>query len=96
MDQNLELIYLQNMANDDQRSFDALFMHYQPKLIHFIDGFIKDSEDARDMAQDIFFKIWLNRKSLLEIRSFKSSLYQLARNAIYDYYDHSLVKKIMK
>ena len=93
MDQNLELVYLQKMANDDQRSFDALFMHYQPKLIHFIDGFIKDTEEARDMSQDIFIKIWTNRDALAKVNSFKSYLFQMARYAIYDHYDHSLVKK---
>ena len=93
MDQNLELVYLQKMANDDQHSFDALFMHYQPKLIHFIDGFIKDTEEARDMSQDIFIKIWTNRAALSKVNSFKSYLFQMARYAIYDHYDHSIVKK---
>jgi len=93
MDKNLELIYLQKMANDDQRSFDALFMHYQPKLIHFIAGFIKTKEEARDMSQDIFFKIWTSRATFIHVSSFKSYLFQMARHAIYDYYDHSMVKK---
>jgi len=93
MDKNLELVYLQNMANDDQRSFDVLFMYYQPKLIHFIAGFIKDNEEARDMSQDLFFKIWTNRATFSNVSSFKSYLFQMARHAIYDYYDHSLVKQ---
>jgi len=93
MDSNLELVYLQNMSNDDQQSFDALFMYYQPKLIHFIDGFIKDKEEAKDISQNIFFKIWANRATLSRVSSFKSYLFQMARHAIYDYYDHILVKK---
>jgi len=93
MDQNIELEYLKKMENDDQKSFDALFLHYQPKLIHFIHGFIKDKEAARDLSQDIFFKIWLNRSTLNRINSFKSYLFQMARHAVYDYYDHSLVKE---
>jgi RNA polymerase sigma-70 factor, ECF subfamily len=93
MDQFLELVYLKRISEDDQRSFDDLFMHYQPKLIHFINGFIKDQEEARDMAQDIFFKIWTSRATLTRVNSFKSYLFQMARHAIYDYYDHSLVKQ---
>jgi RNA polymerase sigma-70 factor (ECF subfamily) len=93
MDQCLELICLKRISEDDQRSFDNLFMHYQPKLIHFINGFIKDQEEGRDMVQDIFFKIWTNRATLTRVNSFKSYLFQMARYAIYDYYDHSLVKQ---
>jgi DNA-directed RNA polymerase specialized sigma24 family protein len=52
------------MSNDDQQSFDVLFMYYQPKLIHFIDGFIKDKEEAKDISQNIFFKmLLLNKKA---------------------------------
>ena len=92
MDQHIELEYLKRMENDDQKSFDALFLHYQPKVVHFINGFIKDKEAARDLSQDIFFKIWLNRATFSRINSFKSYLFQMARHAVYDYYDHSLVK----
>lgn len=56
MDKDLEIMCLQKMAKNDMSSFDALFMHYQPKLIHFINGLIKDSEAARDLSQDIFLK----------------------------------------
>lgn len=93
MDQHIELEYLRRIENDDQKSFDALFMHYQPKLVHFINGFIKDKEAARDLSQDLFLKIWLNRSTLSRISSFKSYLFQMARHAVYDYYDHSLVKE---
>jgi len=93
MDQNLELLYLKKIIDDDQKSFDALFMYYHPRLVNFITGFIKDREEARDMSQDIFFKIWMNRASVGSIKSFKSYLFQMARHAVYDYYDHSLVKE---
>ena len=93
MDQNLELLYLKKIKNNDQKSFDALFMYYQPRLVNFITGFIKDREEARDMSQEIFFKIWMTRSTLTQINSFKSYLFQMARHAVYDYYDHTLVKE---
>lgn len=93
MDQNLELLYLKKIKDDDRKSFDVIFMYYHPKLVNFITGFIKDREEARDMSQDIFFKIWINRATIAGIKSFKSYLFQMARHAVYDYYDHSLVKE---
>jgi RNA polymerase sigma-70 factor, ECF subfamily len=93
MNKEFELLLLKKLVDNDQKSFDALFIHYQPRLILFIAGFIKNSEDARDISQDIFYKIWTNRASLTHVASFKAYLFQMARNAVYDYYDHSLVKR---
>ncbi len=59
----------------------------------FLAGFVKDRELAADMAQDIFFKIWINRKSVSKVASFKSYLFRMARNMIYDYYDHTLIEE---
>lgn len=56
-------------------------------------GFMKDEEEVSDMVQDIFFKIWTNRESISQVSSFKSYLFRMARNMIYDHFEHSLVKE---
>lgn len=82
--------YAKALSEGDSGAFEWLFLHYQPKLIAFFAGFVHD-EVARDMAQDIFFSLWTNRVKLSAVRSFSSYLYQMARNALFNYYDHSLV-----
>ena len=89
---NKESIYLQELGQGNHDSFDALFMLYQPKVKAFLAGFIKDEEEVSDMSQDIFFKIWANRKSISQVNSFKAYLFRMARNMIYDYFEHSLVR----
>lgn len=83
--------YAKALSEGDSGAFEWLFLHYQPKLIAFFTGFVHDDEVARDMAQDIFFSLWTNRVKLSAVRSFSSYLYQMARNALFNYYDHSLV-----
>ncbi|WP_075556762.1 RNA polymerase sigma-70 factor [Parabacteroides timonensis] len=85
--------YVKALSNGDSKAFELLFLRYQPKLVYFFAGFVHDDEIAQDLAQDLFFNLWNNRSKLSGIRSFQSYLYQMARNILYNYYDHSLVQK---
>lgn len=93
MEVNRESEYMEKLGQGDHKSFDALFMLYHPRVKNFLKGFIKDEEEACDMAQDIFFKVWTNRESISKVSSLKAYLYRMARNMVYDYYEHSLVKE---
>lgn len=93
MEVNRESEYMEKLGQGDHKSFDALFMLYHPRVKNFLKGFIKDEEEACDMAQDIFFKVWTNRESISKVGSLKAYLYRMARNMVYDYYEHSLVKE---
>ncbi|WP_293711031.1 RNA polymerase sigma-70 factor [uncultured Parabacteroides sp.] len=93
MDGDREYEYMKKLGQGDHKSFDALFMLYHPRVKNFLKGFIKDEEEACDMAQDIFFKVWTNRENISKVSSLKAYLYRMARNMIYDYYEHSLVKE---
>lgn len=84
---------LQAFGKGDERAFDYLFLTYQPKLLYFIEGFVKDHEQARDLSQEIFISLWNDRKNCSHITNFKSYLFQMARHAIYNYFDHCLVNE---
>jgi RNA polymerase sigma-70 factor (ECF subfamily) len=56
-------------------------------------GFIKDENMASDMAQDIFFKVWTNRESISKVVSFKNYLFRMAKNMVYDYFEHDAIKE---
>lgn len=85
--------YVKALSNGDSKAFELLFLRYQPKLVYFFTGFVHDDEIAQDLAQDLFFNLWNNRSKLSDIRLFQSYLYQMARNILYNYYDHSLVQE---
>lgn len=85
--------YVKALSSGDSKAFELLFLRYQPKLVYFFAGFVHDDEIAQDLAQDLFFNLWNNRSKLSGIRSFQSYLYQMARNILYNYYDHSLVQE---
>lgn len=88
-----EIIYLEALSQGDHEAFELLFLHYQPKLVYFLKGFVKNDELARDMAQDIFLSIWKDRSKFSEVKSFQAYIFKMAKNAVYNYYDHINVNK---
>ncbi len=86
-----EKMYLQAIASDNIQAFEQLFLTYQPKLIFFLKGFLHDEESSRDMAQEIFLSLWINRNKLKNVRSFSAYLFQIARYNIYNHFDRLLV-----
>lgn len=88
MNNTLEETYIKALSKGDQKAFEALFLFYQPKLVNFLSGMIKDTELARDLAQNIFMDIWNNKEKTSEIKSFKAFIFKMGKNAICNYFDH--------
>lgn len=88
MDKEIEHKYLASMSEGDTASFDALFLIYYPRLLTFIDSLVKNRDDAKDISQDIFLKLWNNREKMPQVTSLKSYLFQMAKNGVYDYFKH--------
>ena len=93
MEKSLDYYYLKQLEQGSQDAFDALYLHYYPKLKGFMLSFIKDEEIAKDLSQDIFMKIWINKGTISSISNFSSYLFTCAKNAIYNYYQHNLIKE---
>ena len=91
MDVIIEENHIKALSQGDRKAFEVLFLTYYPKLVFFLNGFIKDNEQARDMAQDIFLSIWNQREKLSGVKSFKAYVFKMAKNAVCNYYDHVVV-----
>lgn len=90
-------IFLKELSEGSRTAFDWLFIRYQPKVVAFLKACTGDEEQARDIAQDIFFNIWKDRAKLSGVRSFEGYLFQMARFSVYNYYDHlDVVKKYVE
>ena len=77
-DQNLvDLLQKGNVA-----AFDSLFAVYSPKLFGFANKYFQNVQDSEELVQEVFVKVWENRKSLKSEHSFKSYLFTIALNQI--------------
>lgn len=68
------------IAAGDRHAFEALFrLHYRP-LCAFAMGYLKDGDQAEDIVQDLFFRLWLDREKVNITTSVKAYLYASVRN----------------
>ncbi len=65
-------------------AFRIFFNQYYQSVKNFANGMLKNIDEADDVAQNVFMKIWLNRRSLSAERSLDSYVFTIARNEIYD------------
>ena len=62
-------------------AFDAIYNKYCHKLHKFVFMFLKHEEDAEEIVQEVFVKIWESRSKIDVYSSFESFLFTIAYNA---------------
>lgn len=83
MESDKELI---NKAKEgDQNAFGILVTRHINPVFNFVSRITGAGEDANDIVQDVFLKIWNNSKQYDENFTFKTWLYRIARNSAYDW-----------
>jgi len=70
------------LKNDSANAFDDLFRMYGQRLFLFTKSFLRDPEDAKEIVQNVFVKIWETRANIDEFQSFKSYLFSIAYNSV--------------
>jgi len=66
----------------DAKAFDRLFGFYSKRLYYFALGYLKSKEEAEEVVQDVFCKIWMNRESLNPQLCFKAYIFKIAYRRI--------------
>jgi RNA polymerase sigma-70 factor (ECF subfamily) len=64
----------------DQVAFSQLVSKYQKKVFNLCFRFLNDQEEAKDMTQDIFVRVYKGIKGFREEASFSTWLYYIACN----------------
>ena len=75
---------IQGLIDGDYEAFDLLFRNYNQRLYYFTKSILKNQEDAKDVVQEVFLRIWKNRASIDSGSSFKSYLFTISYNIIVD------------
>jgi len=74
-----------------EKTFKQLFKSYSKPIRNFLIYRGSDSEQANDLVQEAFIKLWENCKKVVPEKA-KSYLYTLASNAFLNEIEHSKVK----
>lgn len=70
------------IADGDESAFGELFSRYWPSVYDTCLRLTKSSEQAKDLAQDIFVKLWLHREKLGGVRNLGGFLYTVSHNLV--------------
>ena len=77
---HIESYLLQRIAAGDERSFAALFHAHRNALYSFIVRISGSAEQAEDVVQDVFLKIWTARAELPGIHDFHAYVFRMSHN----------------
>lgn len=74
------------LQGGDASALQRLYKAYSSKLYGFIYGAVKNHDDAEDLLQMVFIKIWDSRERLRTDTNFEAFLVTVARNTVYNFY----------
>lgn len=75
---------VQQAKNGDQAAFERLVERYQNPVYHQALRLLSSPEDAADVTQEVFLKVWRNLPSFRGESGFSTWLYRLTDNAAID------------
>lgn len=76
---------LEKLALGDHEAFHLVFKMFYAKVLRFASGMLKNHADAEDVAQIVFFKLWLKREKLTGIKNLDTYIYTIAKNTVLNY-----------
>lgn len=74
------------LQKGDRKAFDTLFYRYKKGMVHFCASLLKDYDEAENIVQESFIKIWEIRERLDPDKGIEAYLYTIIRNKSYDYF----------
>ena len=79
------------IRNGDRAAFELLFHAMYGQLCAYAVRFLNDQDDAEEIVQEVFVRVWQKREQIDINYSIKSYLYQSVRNASLNHIKHDRV-----
>ena len=80
------------LANGNEKAFEAIFIKYYKVLCSFSRHFLNDDELAEEIVQETFVKIWEKRKTHVIETSLEHYLFRAVRNHCFNQLQHQKIK----
>lgn len=75
--------FIKNINEGNKEAFKILFELYYGKLLYVAQSYISNKEDAEEIVQDVFLKVWKKRKSITS--NINGYLFKVTKNSCLDY-----------
>jgi RNA polymerase sigma-70 factor (ECF subfamily) len=77
---NITQELLVRLKNGDMLAFDRVYELYSHKLFSFVFRILKNEDEANDIVQEVFVKIWESRAKLGDYQLLNSYIFTIAYN----------------
>lgn len=77
-----ERLLIHSLKQGSTIAFDRIYQMYAKRLYAYSLQFTKSAEDAEEIVQDVFTKLWINRESIKQEDSLKSLLFTIAKHLL--------------
>ena len=88
-----ELIIFIKIKEGDVKAYESLFYKYYTPLCKYVTLLIGSYDDAEEIVQELFYKLWRDRDEISIKYSIKSYLYRSAHNMALCYCEHADVRQ---
>jgi len=92
---NEEAALVHRAQNGDEMAFRDIVERYQSKVFSIIYGILRNHNDAEDIAQQVFTKVYFSIKSFDFRSSLLTWIYKITVNECYDYLRKKKVRKLV-
>ena len=85
---------LMALRQGDERAFEKIYQLYSLRLFGKLMNLVKSEAQAKDILQEVFLKLWEHRQSIDLEKSFRSYLFKITENKVYDFFRQAARDKI--
>jgi RNA polymerase sigma-70 factor (ECF subfamily) len=82
---------IRRIRQGDVRQFESLFRSSYVSLVRYAKMLIKDHDNAEEIVQDLFFKLWQDREKLAIESSLNGYLFRAVHNRCLHFIEHQKV-----
>jgi RNA polymerase sigma-70 factor (family 1) len=79
------------LKNGDEAAFTEVYDRYSALLLIHADNKLDDEDEARDVVQDVFVRLWEKRDQITVYSNLSGYLYSAVRNQIFNMIKHRKV-----
>ena len=69
-----------------EADFEQMYRLYSPRLFGWLLKLVKSASQAEEILQEVFLKVWEYRSFIDPNKSFRSFLFKIAENKVYDFF----------
>lgn len=75
-----DAVLIKRFLNGNRRAFDELVLRHKDRVYNLCYNFFEDHQEANDMAQEVFIKVFKSLKKFRQESAFSTWLYRIAIN----------------